>query len=89
MSWTKAVWLEDNEEVEGVVPTVWVDETENMLWWPKKMLHFVRSYKKQEVPESDWKVFKLIKLKLSDGKFTLYYFISKSAWFFTFDYVVL
>ena len=51
MSWTKAVWVEDNEEVEGVVPTVWVDERKNMLWWPKKRLHVVRSYKKQEVPQ--------------------------------------
>ncbi|XP_065657506.1 uncharacterized protein LOC136082361 isoform X1 [Hydra vulgaris] len=66
MSWTKAVWLEDNEEVEGVVPTVWVDEKKNILWWPKKMLHVIKSYKKQEVPKSDWKVFTLIKVKLSD-----------------------
>ena len=81
MSWTKAVWLEDNEEVEGVVPTVWVDERKNMLWWPKKRLHVVRSYKKQEVPQSDWKVFKLIKVKLSDGTFIWYYFISKRTRF--------
>ena len=67
MSWTKAVWVEDNQELESAVPTVWVDERNIMLWCPRKMLHVVRSYKKQEVPESDWKVFKLIKVKLSNG----------------------
>ena len=30
--WVLCVWMEDDEEVEGVVPSSWIDD--KVLYWP-------------------------------------------------------
>ena len=40
MSWAVAIWKEringNLEEVDGVVPSKWVNEEEKILWWLSK-----------------------------------------------------
>jgi len=67
MSWCRAVWLERENEEEGVIPSCWVNAYENIVYWPTN-LNVLRAFKERKVPDNTWKKFRLLKMKMSDGK---------------------
>ena len=62
--WTRAVWLEDGKEEEGVIPSVWVQG--DKIRWPNG-LNLKRVFKKQEEPSNTWFSFPLVKVKCTSG----------------------
>jgi len=65
MSWSRAVWIEGMKTVEGVLPSLWISGT--LVRWPRK--NDRTAMKQMATPSDDWKVFKLIKVKFSSGKY--------------------
>ena len=68
MSWAVAIWKEringNFEEVDGVVPSKWVNEKEKILWW----LPGLYVIKKQNTSsEPHWKKHGLIRVELTSG----------------------
>lgn len=68
MSWSLAVWNEENEdgkitEFQKEVPTAWVDVDQSLLFWPS--VGRLPSIKKQATmePDDSWLQFKLLKVK--------------------------
>ena len=62
--WAKAVWLEEGQEVDGTVPSVWING--DTSYWPNAEAD--KHAKKQSVPESSWLKFQLVKIKHTSGK---------------------
>lgn len=72
MSWSRVVWIEpdgDDEfvEYEQTIPTNWI--VGKKVYWPNSM-NVKRAYKTMESPGPNWNIFKLVKIKLTGGKFT-------------------
>ena len=65
MSWSRAVWIENEEEMEAVIPSNWIQN--GKVYWPSKM-NVKKAFKEQADPEENWLMFSLIKVKLKDGK---------------------
>ena len=65
MSWSRAVWIENEEEMETVIPSNWIQN--GKVYWPSKM-NVKKAFKEQADPEENWLIFSLIKVKLKDGK---------------------
>jgi hypothetical protein len=63
MSWTRAVWKEGSTTREGVVPSTWI--LGSFLRWPCK--DFRTAAMEKQVPSSEWKSFKVVKIKFSSG----------------------
>jgi len=63
--WTRAVWIEGNQEEEGVVPTSWIDG--KTLRWPFGC-SATKALKDQRPPEQKWLTFKLLKIKLQSSE---------------------
>ena len=59
--WTRAVWIEGNQEEEGVVPTSWIDG--KTLRWPFGC-SATQALKDQRPPEQNRLTFKLLKINL-------------------------
>ncbi|XP_065642216.1 uncharacterized protein LOC101235189 [Hydra vulgaris] len=62
MSYHRAVWLEENREEEGVLPSAWV-RGKVVMWPPSKMNAF--KLMKGVEPNENWRLFKLIKIKIT------------------------
>ncbi|XP_069054634.1 uncharacterized protein [Lepisosteus oculatus] len=62
--WTRAVWIEQEGEVEGVLPSNWVDARREYVWWPNDPKQATKLYKEKANPNKDtWVTFKVIKVK--------------------------
>ena len=60
----RAVWKEDDQEEEGVIPSVWVKE--NTVMWPRGV-NVLKAMKEMRHPDDSWIKFDLVKLKFSSG----------------------
>ena len=69
MSWSRAVWIENEEEMEAVIPSNWIQN--GKVYWPSKM-NVKKAFKEQADPEENWLMFSLIKVKLKDGTFYVF-----------------
>lgn len=66
--WKRAVWLEGKKEEECVVPSTWIDEGSQILYWPSKVdAHNALTSREDPDPKS-WRKFPLIKVKIASGK---------------------
>ena len=74
MSWSRAVWIENEEEMEAVIPSNWIQN--GKVYWPSKM-NVKKAFKEQADPEENWLMFSLIKVKLKDGKLLCIWLIHK------------
>ena len=74
MSWTRAVWIENEEEMEAVIPSNWIQN--GKVYWPSKM-NVKKAFKEPADPEKNWLMFSLIKVKLKDGKLLCTWLIHK------------
>ena len=74
MSWSRAVWIENEEEMEAVIPSNWIQN--GKVYWHSKM-NVKKAFKEQADPEENWLMFSLIKVKLKDGKLLCIWLIHK------------
>ena len=65
MSWSRAVWIQNEEEMEAVIPSNWIQN--GKVYWPSKV-NVKKAFKEQADPGENWLMFSLIKVKLKDGK---------------------
>ena len=62
--WSGAVWKEQGREVEGVIPTKWING--GHVFGPNK--NESKAMKKQTSPEKGWMKFNYMKTKFLSGK---------------------
>ena len=62
--WSIAIWQEEKQEEEGVIPTVWIEK--KTVRWPTG-LHAKKAFANLQVPLKDWDSFPLIKVRCSSG----------------------
>ena len=74
MYWSRTVWIENEEEMEAVIPSNWIQN--GKVYWPSKM-NVKKAFKEQADPEENWLMFSLIKVKLKDGKLLCIWLIHK------------
>ncbi|XP_065655497.1 uncharacterized protein LOC136081694 [Hydra vulgaris] len=63
MSYHRAVWLEDNREEEGVLPSAWVQG--KVVMWPPSKMNAFKLMKEGVKPNENWRLFRLIKIKIT------------------------
>ncbi|XP_065681306.1 uncharacterized protein LOC105850360 isoform X2 [Hydra vulgaris] len=63
MSYHRAVWLEENCEEEGVLPSAWVRG--KVVMWPPSKMNAFKLMKEGVEPNENWRLFKLIKIKIT------------------------
>ena len=68
MAYAKAIWLEDGEAFEGVVPANWIKESEKKLYYPSGM-NVLKHYRSLSEPQDSWGVYELLKVKCTGGTF--------------------
>ena len=83
MPWARAVWIENEEEMEAVIPSNWIQN--GKVYWPSKM-NVKKAFKEPADPEENWLMFSLIKVKLKDGKLLCIWLIHKILTFNCFDF---
>ena len=74
MSWSRVVWIENEEEMEAVTPSNWIQNGE--VYWPSKM-NVKKAFKEQADLVENWLMFSPIKVKLKDGKLLCIWLIHK------------
>lgn len=62
--WARAVWLEDNEEQEGVIPQKWIQN--QMVHWPPGV-NAAPAMAEMRDPTPSWRKFTLVKVKIASG----------------------
>nr|XP_047145571.1 uncharacterized protein LOC124818600 [Hydra vulgaris] len=62
MIWARAVWIENYEEIEDVVPRKWIDTEKKLLFWPAGV-SYRRAVKEEMDVDETWNKYKLIKIK--------------------------
>lgn len=72
--WARALWIEGSKMMEDTIPYKWIDTKTKIVYWPKS--NYVKCLKDQEEPNETWKNFKLIKIKVIDGKYFCNFFIA-------------
>lgn len=66
--WKRAVWLEGKREEEHTVPCSWIDEEEQVLYWPQGV-NAEKALRSQQHPDlKSWRKFRLVKVKISSGR---------------------
>lgn len=63
-TWSRAVWLEGDQEEEGVIPTCWVKNKSVM--WPSGT-NVLKAMREMKLPEEHWIKFDLVKIKFTSG----------------------
>ncbi|XP_063856985.1 uncharacterized protein LOC135098502 isoform X3 [Scylla paramamosain] len=67
--WKRAVWLEGKKEEEGVVPSSWVLEENQTLFWPQGVNAENALHNQQEPDPASWRKFMLKKVKITSDSF--------------------
>ena len=67
MLWARAVWMEGVKAIEDTNPKIWINEDKKIVYWPYKV-SYIKAVKQWVRPTENWKKFKLIKVKIVDGK---------------------
>lgn len=67
--WVRAVWREDEKEMELAIPSVWVEG--NRIRWPNTS-NAKSALKECKKPADKWLSFDPIKIKFSSGNFLIY-----------------
>ncbi|XP_065665202.1 uncharacterized protein LOC136071752 [Hydra vulgaris] len=62
MIWARAVWIENYEEIEDVVPRKWIDTEKKLLFWPAGV-SYRRAVKEEMDVDETCNKYKLIKIK--------------------------
>lgn len=72
--WKKAVWLEGNKEEESTVPSTWIVEGSQILYWPSKVNAYkaLPVYSREDPDPKSWRKFLLVKVKIVSGKYSRY-----------------
>jgi len=65
-AYSLAVWLENNKEVEGVLPNKWINYDRKIVRWP--IVNSKRHLENLDEPTKGWLSFDLVKVKIYDGK---------------------
>ncbi|XP_065679905.1 uncharacterized protein LOC136094235 [Hydra vulgaris] len=63
MAYARAVWIENNEEYEQTIPSCWINDSLNIVYWPNG-LQVKRAFMNLEPLKSGCSQFRLIKRKL-------------------------
>ena len=63
----RAVWMEDVKTIEDTISKIWINEDKKIIYWRYKV-SYIKPVKQWVHPTEDWKKFKLIKVKIVDGK---------------------
>ena len=59
--------MEGFKTIEDTIPKIWINEDKKIVYWPFKV-SYIKAVKQLVQPAEDWKKFKLIKVKIVDGK---------------------
>lgn len=62
--WVRAVWQESDDEEEGVIPEIWIEDQK--VRWPTG-LNVTRAAKEKKKPSDSWYSFPLVKVKCRSG----------------------
>ena len=60
-----AIFMEEGEEKEAVVPKTWLTEKQ-LFCWPNKA-NSTKAYRDQEKPKKAWKSFEIVRIKMQSG----------------------
>ena len=66
--WKRAVWIEGKREEEGVIPSSWVVEESQILFWPNGVNAEKALRNRQEPDPKVWRKFTLKKIKVTSGR---------------------
>ncbi|CAC5424803.1 unnamed protein product [Mytilus coruscus] len=67
--WSRAVWKEADQEEEGVVPSIWISVSEDVVMWARG-INAIRAMKELRHPDKKWERFELIKVKITSDSRT-------------------
>lgn len=65
MVYTQAVWVENGQQMEGVLPLNWIDTETKVVRWPLKNVSVAHKHLLQ--PQEDWLTLTNSKLKVTSG----------------------
>ena len=66
--WSRAVWLEPQGEEEGVIPSLWIQD--DTVFWPPGV-DATKAMANQKEPTFKWRRFKLVKVKITSGEYSI------------------
>ena len=67
MLWVRAVWMEGVKTIEDTIPKIWINEDKKIVYWSFEV-SYIKAVKQWVQLAENWKKFKLIKVKIVDGK---------------------
>ena len=67
MLWARAKWMEGFKTIQDTIPKIWINEDKKIVYWSFKV-SYIKAVKQWVQLAEDWKKFKLIKVKIVDGK---------------------
>ena len=72
--YSRLVWLENGDELDGTVPVNWISEDHKYMFWPSRgnVQHQIKNGTK---PNEQWKKFQIKKIMLWNGLFFLKYIL--------------
>ena len=65
MVYARAVWVENGQQMEGVLPLNWIDTETKVVRWPLKKVSV--AHKRLLQPQEDWLSFEFVKVKVTSG----------------------
>ena len=74
MSWSRPVWIENDSEKEweATLPFCWLNKQLDTLRYPDEThMNVKKSFKNHEMPKPSWHSFKILKVKVHQGKINL------------------
>ncbi|XP_051985368.1 uncharacterized protein LOC127645748 [Xyrauchen texanus] len=63
MVYARAVWVENGQQMEGVLPLNWIDTETKVVRWPLKNVSV--AHKRLLQPQEDWLSFEFVKVKVT------------------------
>ncbi|KAF1395646.1 hypothetical protein PFLUV_G00013760 [Perca fluviatilis] len=63
MVYARAVWVENGQQMEGVLPLNWIDTETKVVRWPLKKVSV--AHKRLLQPQEDWLSFEFVKVKVT------------------------
>ena len=80
MAWCLPVWREmrsngDVEEFQEILPSTWVNQNTQKVYWPPTTKKIATKSRIKHVPTDTWNAFDLVKIKLIGKPFIMQYYI--------------